>query len=223
MKGLIQILVLLVGLLVASHSFVFAQMSSSNYRIVADSVNTGGSEDANSANYNLVDTLGEIGTGHLNSANYNLWAGFRNIDGDQHSLRFSISVNNLVLAPNPLTSADVSTASNTVEVTTNARDGYFTTIIEDHDFKTLNGNNIDDVADGEVTAGSEEYGIRTSGADGQMNGADTAITATPQTVASSNSEVSASQTVINYKAAINGLTAAGDYSHVVTFVTTGNF
>lgn len=51
-------------------------MGSSNYKMQADSVNLGGREDSASSEYNLGDTLGEIGTGESSSDNYLLHAGF---------------------------------------------------------------------------------------------------------------------------------------------------
>lgn len=55
---------------------LFAQvMESSTYKIQTDSINFGG-ENSSSANYNLNDTLGEIGTGDSNSANYHMHAGY---------------------------------------------------------------------------------------------------------------------------------------------------
>lgn len=51
--------------------------SSTNYRIEADSVNIGGTEDSASANYKVRDTIGEVGTGISSSASYQISAGYR--------------------------------------------------------------------------------------------------------------------------------------------------
>ncbi|RPI72464.1 MAG: hypothetical protein EHM45_22205 [Desulfobacteraceae bacterium] len=107
--------------------------------------------------------------------------------------------------------------------TTNATDGYFTTIVEDGEFRTGLGDDINDVTDGTVSAGSEEYGIRTSGASGQMNGADTAILSTAQEVADSASPIDADAVTITFKVSITGATVAGIYEHTVTFISTGRF
>lgn len=50
-------------------------MGSSRYKIQTDSVNLGGA-DSSSSEYNLGDTLGEVGTGDSNSDNYVLHAGY---------------------------------------------------------------------------------------------------------------------------------------------------
>ena len=84
-------------------------------------------------------------------------------------------------------------------------------------------NDINDVSDGTVTAGSEEYGIRTSGNAGQMNSADTAITTVAQTVASTSTIATSEQTTITYKTGVSASTESGTYSQTVTFTTTVNY
>lgn len=56
---------------------IFAEMSSSNYKIQADSLNFSGDDDITSTNYKLRSTAGEIGTGETDSANYKTKAGYR--------------------------------------------------------------------------------------------------------------------------------------------------
>jgi len=72
--------------------------SSSNYRIDKDSINTGGTEDSSSANYNLRDTIGESGTGESQSANYIMQAGYRQMD--EVYLTISVSPATITLTPN---------------------------------------------------------------------------------------------------------------------------
>ncbi len=55
----------------------FAGMSSSNYQIFWDSVNSGGNELATSTNYGIHDTLGDVAAGTSTSATYQLIAGYR--------------------------------------------------------------------------------------------------------------------------------------------------
>ena len=52
-------------------------MASDNYKIEKDSINFGGMDDGQSANYNLKDTMGEIGTGFSESSTYQVNAGYR--------------------------------------------------------------------------------------------------------------------------------------------------
>lgn len=196
-----------------------AYMSSANYINWMDSFNVGGEETSSSASYQIQDTMGELGTGPISSANYANQGGFRQIEANP-ILTFSISDNSIDLGT--LSAASVSTANHTITTTTNSSAGYTTTIIDDGNLRS-GANDINDVADGTVTAGSEEYGIRTSGAQGQMNAADTAITTTAQTVATYSGWINASATTITYKASISASTAVGTYGHTVTFISTGNF
>jgi hypothetical protein len=197
-----------------------AYMSSPNYINWMDSLNFGGEESSSSASYRMQDTLGEMGTGKITSANYAGLIGFRQSESDP-KFTFTISAN--LIDFGPLTVGSVFTDSVTVTTTTNSVDGYFTTIVEDGEFRTVDGDDINDVTDGTVSAGSEEYGIRTSGTHGQMNGADTAILSTPQNVADYTSWINGDATTVTFKASIAVTTVAGYYEHNVTLISTGRF
>jgi len=121
-----------------------------------------------------------------------------------------------------LTTSAVKTAVTRLEITTNAENGYTATVYEDGNLRTTVGDDIDDVADGSVTAGSEEYGISSTG-DDTTPANDFAITGSNTTVASSSTYGSLKRTAVIYQAAISDVTAAGSYSHTVTYVATGNF
>lgn len=147
------------------------------------------------------------------------------------AITFTISTNALTLSPNPITTAAVSCGSYTITTTTNSIGGYSTTIVENNNFRIDASNDIDDVGDGEVTLGVEEYGGSTSEA-GQAITQDTtactgtnpasALTGTAQTVANATI-AGAETTTIAHKAAITATTTAGSYSHIVTLVSTGTF
>ncbi len=199
---------------------VLAYMSSSDYILWFDSMNIGGEETSNSTNYKLRDTLGEIGTGRIESTSYAGLIGFRQTESDP-KFTFTISKNSIDFGT--ITVGSVFQDSYTITTTTNALSGYQTTIYEDGNFRMASGPDIDDVTDGEVTANSEEYGIRTSGAHGQMNGADTAITSSPQVVASYSSWINSSTVTVTHKVSVSLTTAAGYYTHTVTLISTGRF
>ncbi len=214
------ITLIFVTLILLFPQIILAYMSSSNYIIWLDSLNIAGEETSSSTNYKLRDTMGEIGTGIIESESYRGLIGFRRIEPEP-KISFWISANSLDFGSLPLGS--VKTVEHNVSTRTNAEYGYVTTIYEDGNLRTVIGDDIDDVTDGEVTGGSEEYGIRTSGAHGQMNSADTAITSTPQVVASYSSWINLSTVTITYKVSISSTSAAGYYSHIVTLVTTGKY
>lgn len=61
--------------------------SSTNYRLESDSINVGGEETSTSTNYNLHDTIGEVGTGELSGTTYKVYAGYRQmVAGEAASL-----------------------------------------------------------------------------------------------------------------------------------------
>lgn len=89
------------------------------------------------------------------------------------------------------------------------------------------GNDIDDVSDGTVTAGSEEYGISVDNlsgvsADSPFDAGDDAIPNSPTNIVSSSTEISSATFDINYKASIAGTTVAGSYDEVVTVTIATN-
>ncbi len=120
-----------------------------------------------------------------------------------------------------LSKTAVKTSVTGLEVLTNASGGYTASVYDDGNLRTASGDDINDVADGTVTAGSEEYGISTAGADAAGAG-DFAITTTNTSVATSAGG-SNNRTAIIYQASIADSTEAGSYSHSVTYTVTANF
>lgn len=220
-KLLISLITLILALNpVVDKSFALAQvMSSANYKIFIDSINGGGSLGT-SANYQLTDTVGEAGIGEdLSSTNYRGKVGFEAIGADQIlTVTFSKSSIALgVLSPDNVISED-----EVLTITTNGN-GYTTTILADGTLRATDGSDIDNVSDGAVTAGSEEFGIRTAGDDGQFNNTDTSITTTAKTIASRNTTVNAGALTVTFKASVATNTAFNSYRNIVTFSTTGKF
>lgn len=135
-------------------------------------------------------------------------------------ITFSISSSSCALGT--LSTASVSSCYYSVTTTTNAEDGYSTTIVEDGNLRD-GSNDIDDVADGTVTAGAEEYGIGLTGTDRSFTDHQ-AITTTALTIAQDVTGPISSQVVtVGHHAAISTSTVAGIYSHIVTLISTGTF
>jgi hypothetical protein len=78
-----------IALLVLMPTAVFG-MTSTNYFILWDSLNLGGTDDGTSTNYMLRDTIGEHGTGFSQSENYVIGAGYRIGEGGPPSLSLVI-------------------------------------------------------------------------------------------------------------------------------------
>lgn len=199
-----------------------ATMSSSNYRIWSDGISSGGNQGS-SASYGLEDTIGEAATGEgMLSTNYLSNAGLPSIFAEPVML-FDLSSSAVTFSPT-IQPSSVSTASYSFTVSTNARFGYTVQVTEDGDFR-LGANNINDVVDGSVTTGSNEYGLAVSGTDAAFAD-DEAIpnpSGTPLIVARATSWGSGRATTVTHKASVTTGFTSGSYSHVVTYIAIGNF
>lgn len=65
-------------------------MTSANYQVNWDSINSGGDDISSSTNYIIHDTIGEQGTGTSTSASYQIRAGYRYGDTESYILSFDI-------------------------------------------------------------------------------------------------------------------------------------
>ncbi len=133
---------------------VWAAMSSTNYYIYADSVETGGGLSAGGV-YSLEDTLGEGIISQTGGTTYNINAGYQAMVLGSLSMNISSNAINL----GTLSTTTVITNTTTVTISTDAADGYYMSI------QTASANPLTAVSDDEVTAGQEEYGLAVVGAD----------------------------------------------------------
>lgn len=208
----------LISVLFLPKIVIAEDVTSTNFIIFGNSVNGGGTRST-STNFILESTLGELATSSATSTNFSARPGFQNIEAEK-KMTMSLSTNTIDLGT--LDTSSVSSQSLTVTVTTNAASGYNVKLSQDGNLRSAGGNDIDEVSDGSVTAGAEEYGIRTSGSSGQFNSSDTAISGTP-TIASKSAVASAEETTVTFRASINSATYTASYSHTVTFTATANF
>ncbi len=193
--------------------------TSESYRLFADTLSSGG-DYSTSTNYRVWDVIGEVTSEESStSTNFASKVGFAalNLDNILTATLSRESVNLGDLSP-----ASASQESLTISYVSNAN-GFTTTILEDGNLRAPGGADINDVADGSVTAGFEEYGIRTSGSIGQQNNADVSITTTAKTIASISSSTPTTSVTLLFKTAVSQSTPEGNYGHNVTITTTGNF
>lgn len=202
--------------------------TSDNYKLEGEFGIFGGAKTSD--NYRLTDTGGGFAPGFGDSTNYRSCSGFQCVIAQVPSITVALSSNSINLGT--LTGGAVSTQSHTVSVTTNYS-GYTTRVVEDGELR-YGAATIDQVGDGAVNAGAEEYGLATSQAGRDIsqdtdcsNSPYTAspITGSPQSVASkSGPTYTAETTTLCYAASINtASTAAGTYRQIVTIITTGAF
>jgi hypothetical protein len=125
-----------------------------------------------------------------------------------------------------LSTASVSTATQTYTVNSNNQTGVTLQIAADGDLDDISANTIDEVAGGTVDAGTEEYGIAVTGSsltiDATYISGDNPIVQAPDPIANSAGSVSNATMDITYKASIAGTTVAGSYNQVVTITIATN-
>ena len=193
-----------------------SQMSGGVYSIPADSLSISEGGSMTGGAYDLQQSGNQIETGAATGGAIELQNGFyAEITGD-----LSLTLDNSSVSLGTMSLTSVNSASLVATVTTDSLSGYALAISEDGNLRS-GSNDINDVGDGTVTAGSEEYGIRTSGTNGQLNSSDSAINSSV-TVASATAPVENDQTTISFKASVGQSTQAGSYSQAITFTLTVN-
>lgn len=129
----------------------------------------------------------------------------------------------------PLASLTASVASLGIvawEVNSDVPSGYAIYLRENQDLQTTNGDRIQDVEDGAVTIGGNEYGARSGDStlgDSTFDTADTAITTSLQQVATQSNATLKARNFVTLKAAAGTGTPNGSYSQTLTFVYVGNY
>lgn len=134
-------------------------------------------------------------------------------------------LNGAALGIGQLDPAAVSTGIVSLEVSADVDGGYNVQVFDDGDLRD-GANDIDDVADGSVTAGDEEYGGRSSDStlgSSTFDTADTAFTTSFQTVADENTNVFDDRHFVTVKVAMSPATPDGTYANVLSFIVSGNF
>lgn len=191
---------------------VWAAMSSTNYTIYADSVETGGGLSSGGV-YGLEDTIGEGIISQTGSATYDIKAGYQAMV--LGSLSMNISTTTITFGD--LSTTSVSSVGTTITVTADADSGFSMSVQS----ASWAGASLTDVSDGTVSAGQEEYGVAVSGDDPAF-GDDRSYTA-GRVLASKLTPAIGSQTTITFKAAISPTTVAGVRSQTSVIGVSANF
>lgn len=172
-----------------------------------------------------VVALGRVATLGSGSFTVDFWADNGTapvIDGTND---YVYPVSGTSIAFGDLSSSSVSTAVIGMEVSIEDDNGYIIQVMEDGELRD-GSNEIDDVADGTVSAGSEEYGARssdTSIATTSFDTADSAITSSFQSVVTESGAAFESRNFLILKAGITGSTNEGSYAHTLNVIASGTF
>lgn len=193
----------------------FGAMTGGGYEIYGDTFSASEDSLTSSSGYSLHGTTAEFFAQDTSGGVYTLRGGFQAME--KGILILDFTTNTIELGTLSLVTVASTTVSSTI--TTDSLTGYALTFDEDGNLRD-GANDINDVVDGTVTAGSEEYGIRTIGGGGALVG-DTAIVDGLE-VASSIGPENNEETGIQFRAAIGGSSRAGSYAHVITATLTAN-
>ena len=139
----------------------------------------------------------------------------------------TMAVDDVTMDLGTLSASAVNEVDQTYSVNSNNTSGVTIQITADGDLDDASSNTINDVSDGTVTAGSEEYGIRVDNlsgltASGTFGSQDNAVPQAATNLVTSTGTVSSGTVDINYKASISGSTVAGSYDQVVTVTIATN-
>lgn len=188
---------------------VVCSMSSGNYLIYADKIDTGGSFSTGGL-YELEDSIGESAIIFLSGGSYELRAGYQSME--RGYLSMDISNNSLDLGVLDVNSIDV--ALSDITISTDSETGYTLSIT------SVAGSGLASVSDGLVTAGDEEYGFSAIGNESLIAG-DVAIVAST-IVAATSSPVVSSITSLTFKASIDDNSVVGNYSQSIVMTVSAN-
>lgn len=208
---------ILIGLMISLFfpPFASGDMSGGNYEIYSDSFSVINSATSSGGNFSVYQSAGEYYATTTKSGTYELRGGFQ--AQEQGILKVNLSSNSLDLGD--LSTSNVATDTITMDVYTDSETGYSVSVRKDGKLRD-GSNNIGPVSDGSVTSGDEEYGITTSGNDGQLS-QDKKITDGLVVASKGGTALSRSVDVI-FKAAIDSNTPSGGYSQTIYFDTTVN-
>lgn len=214
-----QTVVISLILLLTSINNTFALSSSTNFRIWADAITSGGNRST-STNFVTEDSISESATGEdSTSSSFLLAAGLPALF-EEPVLRMTLSSATASFSPD-ISNTAVSTASYTATISTNADSGYSFYASEDGALRS-GSNSVGDVLDGSVTAGSSENGVAISGTGAAFTD-DRALTGSLLLLATNTSRTTGTTHSITEKASVTTGTPAGSYSHIVTLVVVPNY
>jgi hypothetical protein len=118
----VTIIVLVISMFISFVTINGAEMSSDNYNIWPDDINSGGTDYQLSDNYKVSDTIGGMSTGSTSSSNYGLKAGYRQMDETYLAVSSPSNVN---MSPDiPGITGGISTGDAIWTVTTDSPAGY---------------------------------------------------------------------------------------------------
>jgi hypothetical protein len=217
-----------------------ASMESGSYKIRWPNLNmTSGSKS--SANYNIMDTIGQTAPGEYDSTGYKVRAGFPYI---KSIIAFSFTISDLSIDFGTLIPGVFSTQTNTLTVSAGGAGGYNVTARANHPLKgTTNDNTIPDTTCNSGTCSETSAGVWDNtthyGFGYNMSGndvpaafinstyfkqfADASLAESAVTVMSKIGAGANRIATVTYKVIVSQIQPAGSYENSITYVATPSF
>jgi hypothetical protein len=179
-------------------------------------------QDLGASQVSAVGRIVSIGAGNITVDELKDGGSAPVIDGtNDHVYRLSSSSISL----GTLSATAVSTVIVGFDVSSEIDSGYVVQVYSDGNLRS-GANDINNVADGTVTVGAEEYGGRSS--DTALSGStfdsqDTAFSTAYQDVADEPSVAFASRNFLTLKASMSGSTPNATYGQILSFIVSGNY
>ncbi len=179
-------------------------------------------QDLGTSNIAAIGKVSSLGAGTITVDEFKNGGTIPTIDGTND---YVYLLSGSTIAFGDFSSSSIASAVIGWEVTVDNENGYVVQVVEDGEFRS-GSDDIDDVADGTVTNGSEEYGARSSDttiAGSTFDTADTGITSSFQNIATESTFAFNSRNFLTLKTSISSSSNAGSYAHSVSVIASGNF
>lgn len=172
-----------------------------------------------------VTAIGKIATTGVGNFTVDAWANGGSTPAVDGTNDYVYRLSGATVSLAELNTSTVTTAIIGFNVTAAIDGGYSVQVVSDGLLRSAT-NNVNDVADGTVTAGAEEYGARSS--DTTVSGStfdsqDTAFSTTYQPVIDVTSASFEQRTFLTLKAAMSASTPNDTYSQVLSLILSPNF
>lgn len=197
-----------------------ASMTGGNFEIYADGFTVTDSGSSTGGSFVLESTGGDSFATTTQGGAFVLRGGFQAMERGL----LELSLSNTSLDFGNLSVSTTSVSQTTVTLSTDSETGYSLMMLEDGNLRS-GVFDINDVADGSVTTGQEEYGVSVTSTDraSGLAAGDVPIIPAGTTIAQSSGQVTDRTVLLTFRAAIDANVTKGlTYSHQVTFRATVN-
>lgn len=174
---------------------------------------------------NQISAIGKVASLGTSTITVDSWTNAGTAPTVDGSLDYVYRLSGATLALGQLSDSSVRTGIVAFEVSVDSSSGYVVQIADDGNLRS-GSSDVDDVSDGAVSEGAEEYGARSSDsslATSTFDTSDAPVTTTYQDLVTASSVSMSSRSFVTMKSSISTASTAGTYAHVLSFIASGNF